>query len=137
LFTEGTYNKKTGTTDYKLTSQPMWKEWLIYKAKQDPLFFWIYSLDYLYSFLWFLLFWMFLPQTTIFKRMYFTVAGIVLTIVCFLLMAIQINYKSEKYIFLQDGFHLIIKMTFKHHRPLILFYPHLPQLHFLHNVLAS
>jgi hypothetical protein len=23
LFTEGTYNKKTGTTDYKLTSQPI------------------------------------------------------------------------------------------------------------------
>jgi uncharacterized iron-regulated membrane protein len=84
-FKEGTYNKKTGAADYKLTSQPFIIEKMthLHKAKSgDPLFF--LNIFFGLSLFFFVIssFWMFLPQTTVFRKgMYFTVAGIVLTII--------------------------------------------------------
>ena len=84
-FKEGTYNKKTGGTDYKLTSQPLIIEKMthLHKAKTgDPLFF--LNIFFGLSLFFFVVstFWMFTPKTTIFKKgMYFTAGGIVLTII--------------------------------------------------------
>ena len=85
FFKEGTYNKKTGAADYKTTSQPFIIEKMshLHKAKSgDPLFF--LNIFFGLSLFFFVIssFWMFLPQTTIFKKgMYFTAAGIVLTLI--------------------------------------------------------
>ena len=84
-FKEGTYNKKTGAADYKLTSQPLIIEKMthLHKAKTgDPLFF--LNIFFGLSLFFFVVstFWMFTPKTTIFKKgMYFTAGGIVLTII--------------------------------------------------------
>jgi uncharacterized iron-regulated membrane protein len=84
-FKEGTYNKKTGAADYKLTSQPFIIEKMshLHKAKSgDPLF--ILNVFFGLSLFFFVIstFWMFTPKTTIFKKgMYFTAAGIVLTVI--------------------------------------------------------
>jgi uncharacterized iron-regulated membrane protein len=84
-FKEGTYNKKTGAADYKLTSQPFIIEKMthLHKAKSgDPLFF--LNIFFGLSLFFFVIssFWMFLPKTTVFRKgMYFTAAGIVLTLI--------------------------------------------------------
>ncbi|AWG20864.1 hypothetical protein FFWV33_04550 [Flavobacterium faecale] len=85
FFKEGTYNKKTGAADYKTTSQPFIIEKMnhLHKAKTgDPLFF--LNIFFGVSLFFFVIstFWMFTPKTTIFKKgMYFTAAGIVLTLI--------------------------------------------------------
>jgi len=84
FFKEGTYNKKTGVTDYTTSSQPLIIEKMnhLHKAKTgDPLFY--LNVFFGLSLLFFVIstFWMFLPKTTIFKKgMYFTAAGIILTL---------------------------------------------------------
>lgn len=85
FFKEGTYNKKTGVADYKTTSQPFLIEKMnkLHKAQSgDPLF--VLNVFFGVSLFFFVIstFWMFTPKTTIFKKgMYFTVGGIVLTII--------------------------------------------------------
>ncbi|MCW2117964.1 PepSY domain-containing protein [Flavobacterium sp. 7A] len=85
FFKEGTYNKKTGAANYKTTSQPFIIEKMnhLHKAKTgDPLFF--LNIFFGVSLFFFVIstFWMFTPKTTIFKKgMYFTAAGIVLTLI--------------------------------------------------------
>jgi hypothetical protein len=84
IFKEGTYNKKTGVADYTTTSLPYIVEKMnhLHKAKTgEPLFF--LNVFFGLSLLFFVIssFWMFLPKTTIFKKgLYFTAAGIVLTL---------------------------------------------------------
>lgn len=84
FFKEGTYNKKTGAADYKTTTLPIIIEKMnhLHKAKTgEPLFF--LNVFFGLSLLFFVIstFWMFLPKTTIFRKgMYFTAAGIVLTL---------------------------------------------------------
>ena len=84
FFKEGTYNKKTGAADYKTTSQPMLIEKMnhLHKAQTgDPLFF--LNVFFGVSLFFFVIstFWMFAPKTTIFRKgMYFTAAGVVLTL---------------------------------------------------------
>jgi uncharacterized iron-regulated membrane protein len=83
FFKEGTYNKKTGAADYTTTTLPYIVEKMnhLHKAKSgEPLFF--LNIFFGLSLLFFVIssFWMFLPKTTIFKKgLYFTAAGIVLT----------------------------------------------------------
>jgi hypothetical protein len=85
FFKEGTYNKKSGAAAYKTTSQPFIIEKMnnMHKAKTgDPLFF--LNIFFGLSLFFFVIstFWMFTPKTTIFKKgMYFTAAGIVLTVI--------------------------------------------------------
>ncbi|WP_418264449.1 hypothetical protein [Flavobacterium faecale] len=85
FFKEGTYNKKTGAADYTTKSQPLLIEKMnhLHKAKAgEPLYF--LNIFFGTSLLFFVIstFWMFLPKTTIFKKgMYFTAAGVLLTIV--------------------------------------------------------
>jgi hypothetical protein len=84
-FQQGTYNKQTGLAKYKVKTLPFVMDKLtkLHKANsKTPLFF--LNIFFGVSLLFFVLssFWMFLPKTTIFKKgMYFTLAGIVLTIV--------------------------------------------------------
>lgn len=84
-FKEGTYNKKTGVADYKTKGLPFVLEKMshLHKAKSgDPLFF--LNIFFGLSLLFFVLssFWMFMPKTTIFKKgLYFTAAGLVLTLI--------------------------------------------------------
>tara|TARA_R110000868_G_scaffold240881_1_gene495477 strand:+ start:905 stop:1420 length:516 start_codon:yes stop_codon:yes gene_type:complete len=84
FFKDGTYNKKTGAADYTTTTLPYIVEKMnhLHKAKTgEPLFF--LNIFFGLSLLFFVIssFWMFLPKTTIFKKgLYFTAAGIVLTL---------------------------------------------------------
>ncbi|MEY3435712.1 MAG: hypothetical protein ACK4V4_09735 [Sphingobacteriales bacterium] len=84
VFKEGTYNKVTGVAEYKVKELPVVlnKMTKLHKAKsKEPLFF--LNLFFGTSLLFFVLssFWMFMPQTAIFKKgMYFTIAGILLTL---------------------------------------------------------
>jgi hypothetical protein len=84
-FKDGTYNKKTGVADYKIQQLPSVIEKMthLHKAKSgDPLFF--LNIFFGMSLLFFVLssFWMFMPTTSIFKKgLYFTAAGLVLTLV--------------------------------------------------------
>ena len=84
-FKQGTYNTKTGTAVYKATTLPKLIEKLnhLHKAStKDPLFY--LNIFFGVSLLFFVIssFWMFMPKTTIFKKgLYFTLAGIVLTVV--------------------------------------------------------
>jgi len=84
VFKEGTYNKVTGVAEYKIKELPVAlnKMTKLHKAKsKEPLFF--LNLFFGISLLFFVLssFWMFMPQTAIFKKgMYFTIAGILLTL---------------------------------------------------------
>ncbi len=84
-FKEGTYNVKTGATSYTMTSLPKLVEKLnhLHKATtKDPLFY--LNIFFGVSLLFFVIssFWMFMPKTSIFKKgMYFTLAGIVLTLI--------------------------------------------------------
>lgn len=85
LFKQGYYNKATGSTHYTTKSLPAALEKLIklHKAStKTPLFY--LNVFFGCSLLFFVIssFWMFLPKTTIFKKgLYFTLAGVLLTIV--------------------------------------------------------
>ena len=84
-FKQGTYNKETGVANYTVRELPRAIEKLtkLHKAStKDPLFY--LNIFFGLSLFFFVVssFWMFLPQSTIFKKgLYFTLAGIVLTIV--------------------------------------------------------
>lgn len=83
-FENGTYNKQTGEASYVVKELPkvLNKMTKLHKAKSaEPLFF--LNVFFGVSLLFFVIsaFWMFLPGTTIFRKgMYFTIAGIVLTL---------------------------------------------------------
>lgn len=84
-FKQGTYNKETGVAKYTSKELVPFVEKLtkLHKAStKDPLFF--LNVFFGLSLLFFVVssFWMFLPKTTIFKKgLYFTLAGIILTII--------------------------------------------------------
>ena len=84
-FEQGTYNKSTGVAKYTSKEWPYFIEKLTRLHKADtksPLFF--LNVFFALSLLFFVIsaFWMFLPKTTIFKKgLYFTLAGVVLTII--------------------------------------------------------
>ena len=84
-FKQGTYNTATGAVSYTTKSLPKMIEKLthLHKAStKDPLFY--LNVFFGISLLFFVLssFWMFMPKTSIFKKgLYFTLAGVVLTIV--------------------------------------------------------
>jgi hypothetical protein len=85
LFKQGSYNKATGEVSYQVKSLPKVLDMFtkLHKANtKHPLFY--LNIFFGVSLLFFVLssFWMFMPKTSIFKRgLYFTAAGIVLTIV--------------------------------------------------------
>jgi len=87
-FKEGSYNKATGEADYTVKDLPpaLAKLTKLHKANtKDPLFY--LNIFFGLSLLFFVIssFWMFMPGHSIFKKgMYFTLAGIVLTIVMLL-----------------------------------------------------
>jgi hypothetical protein len=87
-FKNGTYNRVTGTVSYTTKSLPKLMEKLthLHKANtKDPLFY--LNIFFGVSLLFFVIssFWMFMPKTSIFKKgMYFTIAGIVLTLLMLL-----------------------------------------------------
>lgn len=84
-FERGTYNTETGMAQFKTKRLPLVLDKMthLHKAKSaDPLYF--LNIFFGLSLLFFVLssFWMFLPNTTIFKKgLYFTAAGMVLVFV--------------------------------------------------------
>lgn len=84
-FANGTYNKNTGLANYTIRSLPFIMDKLtkFHKANtKQPLFF--LNVFFGVSLFFFVVssFWMFLPKTTIFRKgLYFTLAGIVLTLI--------------------------------------------------------
>lgn len=84
-FKQGVYNKETGVANYTVKELPKAIEKLtkLHKANtKDPLFY--LNVFFGVSLFFFVLssFWMFLPKSSIFKKgMYFTVAGIILTLI--------------------------------------------------------
>ncbi len=84
-FEQGTYNKATGVADFKVMELPSFINKLtkLHKATtKDPLFY--LNIFFGCSLFFFVIssFWMFMPGTTIFKKgMYFTIGGIVLTLI--------------------------------------------------------
>ncbi len=88
-FKQGTYNKATGLAQY--TTRELYpfvaKLTKLHKAStKDPLFF--LNIFFGLSLFFFVVsaFWMFLPKTTIFKKgLYFTLAGIILTVLLLIL----------------------------------------------------
>lgn len=84
-FRQGVYNKASGDVRYTVKSLPFIIEKLnkLHKANsKSPLFF--LNIFFAASLLFFVIssFWMFLPKTSIFKKgLYFTLAGIVLTLI--------------------------------------------------------
>lgn len=84
-FKTGTYDSATGAVHYTITSLPpiVQKLTQLHKAStKQPLFF--LNVFFALSLLFFVIssFWMFMPKTSIFKKgLYFTLAGIVLTLV--------------------------------------------------------
>lgn len=85
IFKEGTYNKATGVATYQLKELPtvLNKMTKLHKAKsREPLFFLNIFFGASLLFFVFSSFWMFMPQTSIFKKgIYFTIGGIVLTLI--------------------------------------------------------
>ena len=85
IFNSGTYNTKTGEVNYTIKTLPVVVEKLTHLHKadtKDPLYY--LNIFFGVSLLFFVIssFWMFMPKTTIFKKgLYFTLAGIVLTVV--------------------------------------------------------
>ena len=88
-FKQGTYNKTTGVAQYTIKELYPFVAKLtkLHKAStKDPLFF--LNVFFGVSLFFFVVssFWMFMPKTTIFKKgLYFTMAGIVLTILLLIL----------------------------------------------------
>ena len=84
-YKNGTYNKVTGHTEYKVKELPVIINKLtgLHKAKSaEPLFF--LNIFFGVSLFFFVIssFWMFMPKTSIFKKgMIFTIAGIILTLI--------------------------------------------------------
>lgn len=84
-FEQGTYNKATGEAKYIIKELPFVLDKMTHLHKattKDPLYF--LNIFFGASLLFFVLssFWMFLPKTTIFRKgLYFTLAGIVLTLI--------------------------------------------------------
>jgi hypothetical protein len=84
-FQTGSYNKLTGEANYTTKAWPKFIEKIthLHKAStKDPLFY--LNIFFAISLLFFVVsaFWMFLPKTTIFKKgLYFTLAGVILTII--------------------------------------------------------
>ena len=84
-FEQGTYIKSTGMAKYTSKEWPYFMEKLTRLHQADtksPLFF--LNVFFALSLLFFVVsaFWMFLPKTTIFKKgLYFSIAGVVLTII--------------------------------------------------------
>ena len=85
FFKNGTYDKSTGTAQYKVKELPriLDKMTHLHKAKSaDPLFF--FNIFFGLSLFFFVIssFWMFMPNSSTFKKgMYFTIGGIVLTLI--------------------------------------------------------
>ena len=85
LFKGGNYNTTTGAVNYTTKTLPVVIEKLTHLHKadtNDPLYY--LNIFFAVSLLFFVIssFWMFMPKTTIFKKgLYFTLAGIVLTVV--------------------------------------------------------
>jgi hypothetical protein len=85
MFRQGSYNKKTGEVIYTVMSlpKPIEKLTQLHKAStKQPLFY--LNVFFGFSLLFFVIssFWMFMPKTAIFKKgLYFTLAGIILTLV--------------------------------------------------------
>lgn len=88
-FKNGTFNKTTGVANYTVKTLPTIVEKLthLHKAStKDPLFF--LNIFFGLSLLFFVIssFWMFVPSTSTFKKgMYFTIGGIVLTLILLLI----------------------------------------------------
>lgn len=85
VFQQGSYNMLTGVASYKIKSLPPVMEKLtrLHKANSHQPLFWL-NIFFGASLLFFVIssFWMFLPRTSIFRRgLYFTLAGLVLTLV--------------------------------------------------------
>ncbi len=84
-FKQGTYNKATGMAEYTIRGLPVIMDKLtkLHKANtKHPLYY--LNVFFGLSLLFFVVssFWMFLPKTTIFRRgLYFTLAGLLLTII--------------------------------------------------------
>lgn len=84
-FKDGTYNKSTGEAEYSEKELPFVLDKMthLHKAKSsEPLFF--LNIFFGLALLFFVIssFWMFLPKSSIFKKgLYFTLAGIVLTLI--------------------------------------------------------
>ncbi len=84
FFENGTYHKSSGLAEYTVKELPLLlnKMTHLHKAKSaEPLFF--LNIFFGLGLLFFVLssFWMFMPSTTIFKKgMYFTLAGVALTL---------------------------------------------------------
>jgi len=89
IFKNGTYNNATGAVSYTTKSLPKMIEKLTHLHKagvKDPLFY--LNVFFGLSLLFFVIssFWMFMPKTSIFKKgLYFTLAGVVLTILMLLI----------------------------------------------------
>ncbi len=87
-FKQGSYNLATGATTYTIKTLPKFIEKLTHLHKattNDPLFY--LNVFFGVALLFFVIssFYMFLPQTSIFKKgLYFTLAGIILTIIMLL-----------------------------------------------------
>lgn len=87
-FKQGTYNTATGAADYTTKKLPAFIEKLnhLHKANtKDPLFY--LNIFFGVSLFFFVIssFWMFMPGSTIFKKgLYFTLAGIALTVLMLL-----------------------------------------------------
>jgi hypothetical protein len=84
-FKQGTYNKSTGIADYTAKELPYFMDKItkLHKAtSKNPLFF--LNVFFGFSLLFFVAsaFWMFLPNSDIFKKgLYFTLAGVALTLI--------------------------------------------------------
>lgn len=85
FFKNGTYDKSTGTANYTVKELPYLVDKMthLHKAKSaDKLFF--FNIFFGLSLFFFVLssFWMFMPSTDTFKKgMYFTIGGIILTLI--------------------------------------------------------
>jgi len=84
-FEQGTYNKTTGVAEFKVTELPYFvsKMTSLHKSSTKQSLYYL-NIFFGVSLLFFVIssFWMFLPDTTIFKKgLYFTLAGFVLALI--------------------------------------------------------